>query len=265
MLQPFVDAWRHRELFRAILTRELQVRFRNSAFGWLWAILAPLVMLSLYTLVFSGALKVEASRAGTGRFDYAFSIFVGLIVFNLFAEIAYRSPQLLAEHKHIIRRSIFPPQILAWIAVARASVYALIALAVLLVGEIAINQTAHWSWLALPFILVPLCLALLGIVWILSTIGALTGDLNHLIVSVIPAAMFATPVFYEAASVPPGWRPLLYANPLTGFIEMARSIVLRGEMPSALTYCASFAGALALFYLGRTLFMRKKTILVDII
>ena len=128
-------------MFRAILTRELQVRFRGSVFGWLWAVLAPLVMLALYTLVFAGALKVDASRGAGGPFDYAFSIFVGLIVFNLFAEIAYRSPLLLAEHKHIIRRSIFPPQILAWIAVARAFVYALIALAVLLAGLVAIAHT----------------------------------------------------------------------------------------------------------------------------
>ena len=162
MLQPFIDAWRHRELFRAVLTRELQVRFRGSIFGWLWAMLAPIVMLTLYTLVFSGALKVEAAQSGAGRFDYAFSIFVGLIVFNLFAEIAYRAPMLLAEHKHIIRRSIFPPQILAWIAVARALVYALIALAILLAGPILINHTIFAAWLTLPFILIPLCLTLLG-------------------------------------------------------------------------------------------------------
>jgi len=265
LLQPFTDIWRQRELFRAILTRELQVRFRGSVFGWAWAVLAPLVMLSIYTLVFSGALKVGVAQDSGGRFGYAFSIFVGLIVFNNFAEIAYRAPLLLAEHKHIIRRSIFPPQILAWIAVARAFVYALIALGVLLAGLLILAGTAHLSWLLAPFILLPLALALLGIVWILSTIGALTGDLNHLIVAVIPVAMFATPVFYEASAVPEAWRPLLYLNPLTGFIEMLRAILLRGEAPSFLAYGLSVAGAVALFYLGRTLFMRKKSILVDII
>jgi lipopolysaccharide transport system permease protein len=265
LLQPFADIWRQRELFRAILTRELQVRFRGSVFGWAWAILSPLVMLSIYTLVFAGALKVGGSHGDGGRFDYAFSIFVGLVVFNFFSEIAYRAPLLLAEHKHIIRRSIFPPQILAWIAVARGGVYMLVALGVLLTGQLLINQSIHWSWLALPFILVPLCLSLLGIVWILSTIGALTSDLNHLIISIIPVAMFATPVFYEAGNVPEGWRWVLYLNPLTGIIEMMRTVVLRGEWPDLPTYAASLAAALVLFYAGRTLFMRKKTILVDII
>lgn len=265
LLQPFADIWRQRELFRAILTRELQVRFRGSVFGWAWAILAPLAMLSIYTLVFAGALKVGGNRSDTGRFDYAFSIFVGLVVFNFFSEIAYRAPLLLAEHKHIIRRSIFPPQILAWIAVARGGVYMLIALGVLLAGQILINQSIHWSWLALPFILAPLCLSLLGIVWILSTIGALTSDLNHLIISIIPVAMFATPVFYEAANVPEGWRWLLYLNPLTSIIEMMRAAILRGEWPDLISYAGSLAAALLLFYAGRTLFMRKKTILVDII
>jgi lipopolysaccharide transport system permease protein len=265
LLQPFIDAWRHRELVRAILTRELQVRFRNSIFGWLWAVLAPLVMLTLYTLVFAGALKVEGAQGATGPLDYAFSIFVGLIVFNLFAEIAYRSPLLLAEHKHIIRRSIFPPQILAWIAVARALVYLLIALAVLLAGLVLVRHTASPAWFALPLILLPLALTMIGIVWILSTIGALTGDLNHLIISIIPAAMFATPVFYDAATVPEAWRPLLYLNPLTVYIEMLRQILLRGEIPGALTYTYGVCGSFLMFYLGRVLFMRKKNILVDII
>ncbi|WP_448954276.1 ABC transporter permease [Labrys neptuniae] len=265
LMQPFADIWRQRELFRAILTRELQVRFRGSVFGWAWAVLAPLVMLSIYTLVFSGALKVGGVQEGGGRFSYAFSIFVGLVVFNFFAEIAYRAPLLLAEHKHIIRRSIFPPQILAWIAVARGAVYMLIALGVLLAGQILIDQSIHWSWLALPFILAPLCLCLLGIVWILSTIGALTSDLNHLIISIIPVAMFATPVFYEATQVPENWRWLIYLNPLTGIIEMMRAAILRGVWPDGLTYLACLLASLAVFYAGRILFMRKKTILVDII
>ena len=264
MLQPFADIWRHRELFRAIVTRELQVRFRGSVFGWIWAILAPLVMLALYTLVFSGALKVDGGSE-RGPFDYAFSIFVGLIVFNFFSEIAYRSPLLLAEHKHIIRRSIFPPQILAWIAVARGLTYAVIAVGVLLAGQILIAQSLHWSWLAVPLVFLPLCLILLGIVWILSTIGALTSDLNHLIISIIPAAMFATPVFYEAGQVPFPYRILLYANPLTPIIEMLRAVVLRGVLPDAPTYLATLAGAFLVFYAGRTLFMRKKSILVDVI
>jgi lipopolysaccharide transport system permease protein len=264
LLQPFADIWRQRELFRAILTRELQVRFRGSVVGWAWAILSPLVMLSIYTLVFAGALKVGGGDKG-GRFDYAFSIFVGLVVFNFFAEIAYRAPLLLSEHKHIIRRSIFPPQILAWIAVARGGVYMLIALGVLLAGQLLINQSIHWSWIALPFLLVPLCLSLLGIVWILSTIGALTSDLNHLIISIIPVAMFATPVFYEAANLPETWRWLIYLNPLTAIIEMMRTVILKGGWPDAATYALSLAASLLLFYAGRTLFMRKKTILVDII
>jgi lipopolysaccharide transport system permease protein len=136
---------------------------------------------------------------------------------------------------------------------------------VLLTGQVLIEQSIHWSWLALPFILLPLGHVLLGIVWILSTIGALTSDLNHLIISIIPVAMFATPVFYEASQVPEGWRWLAYLNPLTGIIEMMRTAILRGAWPDGLLYLTCLAASLAVFYAGQTLFMRKKTILVDII
>ena len=96
-------------------------------------------MLSAYTAIFSHAVGVPASARGGGVGSYALSIFTGLIVFNLFSELAYRAPGLLHEHAGVIKKSIFPSETLAWIATIRAAVYAAISLAVLLVFELALT------------------------------------------------------------------------------------------------------------------------------
>ena len=92
LLVPLQRAWHFRELIRAVVRRELAARFRGSILGWLWAIFGPLVMLTAYTLIFSSAVGVPKSAQGKGVQTYALSIFTGLIVFNLFSELAYRSP-----------------------------------------------------------------------------------------------------------------------------------------------------------------------------
>jgi len=88
LLTPFANAWQYRELIRAVVRRELAVRFRGTILGWLWAIFGPLVMLTAYTVIFSHAVGVPASAKGGGFGSYALSIFAGLIVFNLFSEPA---------------------------------------------------------------------------------------------------------------------------------------------------------------------------------
>ncbi|MFN8828693.1 MAG: ABC transporter permease [Labrys sp. (in: a-proteobacteria)] len=265
MVQPFADLVRYHELIRAVLSRELSVRFKSSAFGWIWAIFAPLVMLAAYTVVFSHAIKLDTQQSATGQVPYAFSIFCGLIVFNFFAEIAVRSPLLLAESKHLIRRSIFPAQVLAWIAMGRAFVYMLIATGVLLVGRIVIGWTIDPLWLMIPVVFLPLALTMVGVSWVLSTIGALTSDLSHLIIAIMPVFMIVSPVFFEMTDVPADAAFWLYLNPLATFAEMLRDVALRGTMPSPVMLVGSYVAGLVILWLGHSLFMRKKMILVDII
>lgn len=264
-VQPFERAWQYRELIQVILWRELSVRFRNSFFSWGWAVAAPVSMLVVYTAVFSTTLKVstESSNAGIGY--YALSIFVGLIVFNLFSELLLRAPTLIHEHAPFVKRSIFPSEALAWIAMLRALVYAGIALVVLLVFEIAFTRALPWSVLLLPMLLIPLCLFLLGATWFLAALGAFTRDVSHLFIAIVPLFLFATPVFYSAIDVAEPVRWVLYLNPLTGFIEIARDILLRGAWPDPKIYLLSVLVAVFVFIGGYAFFTRYRDLAIDVI
>ena len=262
--EPFERAWHYRELIQVILWRELAARFRDSYVSWGWAVFAPLVMLGLYTMVFSTTLKVSsAPEAGVSH--YALRIFVGLIIFNLTVELMSRAPTLMHEHAAFLKKSIFPSEMLIWIALLRALVYSGIGLVVLLVFELALTGRIPATALLLPFVVVPLCLLLLGITWFLAALGAFTRDVSYLIVSFVPVLLFTTPVFYSLSELPDTLRRLAYLNPMTSYIEMSTQVLLAATWPDPLVYLASTLWAGCVFFAGRTFFVRYRNVIIDVI
>jgi lipopolysaccharide transport system permease protein len=262
---PLENAWRYQELIRAVVRRELAVRFRGTILGWVWAVFGPLVMLAAYTVIFSSAVGVPASAKNLGPGGYPLSIFVGLIVYNLFSELAYRAPTMLHEQAGIIKKSIFPSETLAWTATIRASVYALISLAVWFVFKLVATFWLPPTVLLLPFVVIPFFLALLGVCWFLMALGSFTRDVTHLMASILPVFMFATPIFYSIDDVPPHLRLYVHLNPIGNYVEMMRDLLLFNRLPGALLYLGTVAGSLLVFYFGYRFFMQYKAVFVDVI
>ena len=265
LLAPFVTGWRHRELIFAVLRRQLADRFTGSLFGWAWAVAAPLVTLTIYTITFAGALRLPVASARGGTMNYALSTFAGLIVFNLSAELCYRAPLLLHEHVSYIKTSIFPSETLAWTAVLRGMTYAGISLVVLLVFSLALNRSLPVTVLLLPFLVLPLMLMGLGFVWCLAALGAFTRDIAYLMVTIVPVLLFATPVFYRMSDIPEGFRTFEYLNPVATEIDIARNILIDGVLPSPWVYGCFVVASLLAFRGGYAVFQRYKGILVDVI
>jgi lipopolysaccharide transport system permease protein len=265
VLTPLERAWHFRELIRAVVRRELAVRFRGSILGWLWAIFGPLVMLSAYTIIFSHAVGVPRSAAAHGVFSYAISIFSGLIFFNLFSELAYRAPMLLHEHTTFIKKSIFPSETLAWTATIRALVYAAISFAVLLVFQLALTHWLPPTFFLLPLVFIPFFLFLLGVTWFLMALGSFTRDVTHLMASIVPVMMFATPIFYSMSDVPANLQLFFKLNIVGDYIDMMRDLLLFGRLPNLLVYMGTVLASLLIFAFSYRFFMRYKAVFVDVI
>ncbi|QGM98284.1 ABC transporter permease [Methylocystis parvus] len=263
---PFERAWRNRELIRAVVRREFISRFRGSFLGPAWAVLSPLVMLLTYTTLFS--ITVPQLSAGMSVTDYASGIFIGLIVFNLFSELGYRAPVLLHEHVNFVKRSIFPSETIAWTATIRAFTYAGVAFGVYVVFRLATAGSVPLTILLTPFLVVPFFLFILGVVWFLMALGAFTRDVAHIMASIIPVLMFATPIFYrldQIAAMSSTTAMLLRLNIVGDYIEMLRAVALDGYVPNILGYFVVAAASYAVFLGGYKFFMRYKSVIVDVI
>lgn len=231
--------------------------------GPLWAVLAPLVMLLTYTVLFS--ITIPQLAEGKSTSEYAAGIFIGLIVFNLFSELAYRAPGLLHEHVTFVKKSIFPSETIAWVATTRAFVYAGISFAVFIVFRLITAGELPWTILFAPFLVIPFALFMLGAVWFLMALGAFTRDVAHIMVSIVPVLMFATPVFYRLEQLPSGIAIWLRLNLVGDYIEMLRGAALDGHLPNPFFYVVVVILSYAVFIFGYQFFMRYKSVIVDVI
>jgi lipopolysaccharide transport system permease protein len=262
LIAPIARAWQFQELIKAILFRELAARFRGSAFGWAWAVAAPVFQMLVYTVVFSGIVMVARPQAHQATFGArALIVFSGITVFNVFTELLLRAPTLLHEHAGFIKKSIFPTETLAWIAL----VYSGVSFAVLLVFEFAMTRQLPATVLLTPVLIVPIVLLLLGMTWFLMALGAFTRDISHLVATVVPVFMWVTPVFYALADAPAGVRGWMQLNIMGDYIELFRDIVLRGLPLDLNLYATCFAISYVVFLVGYTVFMRYKSIIVDVL
>lgn len=263
LLEPFARAWQYRELIRAVVRRELISRFRDSLLGWVWAVFAPLALLVGYTVVFSIAAPVVTN--GMSTFDYAASIFCGLVVYNVFSELIARGPLLLHEHAQFVKKSIFPSETIAWTATIRAFVYGAISFGVLLVVLVVIGHGLKWTLILTPLVFIPFFLLMVGTVWILMALGAFTKDVSHLVIAIAPMLMFVTPVFFTVQQLPSTFRPFIRCNLVGNYVEMLRDLALGAHFPDPILYIATVGVSYLIFYVGHRFFMRYKSVIVDVI
>jgi lipopolysaccharide transport system permease protein len=262
LAKPLLQMRYNREIILAILRRELASRFTGSAGGWLWAVAAPLFAIAVYTFAFTTKLQMTfIGEQGQAPITYALFIFAGLIVFNFFSEMAYRSPMLLHEYAHFIKQTIFPSDMLAVISTLRAAAYTGIGAIVMLICIAAVKGSLPWTVIFVPLIFIPLAAFLMGLSWFLSAIGAFTRDAGYLMINIVPLFMFLTPVFFR----PPPGDILFHLNALTAYVEVMRDLVLVGVLPNPLVVLWMLATAIFTFYFGYWFFDRYRNVIVDVI
>lgn len=226
---------RHRELIWRLTEREIIGRYRGSIIGWGWTFLTPLLMLAVYTFVFSEVFK---SRWGNldeaGPLGFAINLFAGLIVFTIFAETASKAPALITENSNLVTKVIFPLEILSVVTVGTACFHALTSLIVLILFCLIANGTVPPTMLWIPVVWLPMALGSLGLSWLLSALGVFLRDLGQVVSVLVNLLMFMSTVFYPLSALPKPWQPLLQLNPLVLVIEQSRRVAIAGQTPSAL-------------------------------
>lgn len=221
----------HRELIWAMTRREVIGRYRGSMLGILWSFFNPVLMLAVYTFVFSVVFKARWSAGSESKTEFAVVLFAGMIIYSLFAECVNRAPTLILANVSYVKKVIFPLEILPWVAMGSAIFHMLISLAVWMLFYAATNFSLNWTILLLPLVWFPLVMFTMGISWFLASLGVYLRDVGQTVGIFTTILLFLSPVFFPVASLPEQYRPLIYANPLTFIIEQARDILIWGKLP----------------------------------
>lgn len=212
--------------------REITSRYKGSYLGLLWSILTPLMMLVIYTFVFSAVLKTKWGTGDeTSKVEFALLLLAGLLTFNFFSEVISRSPSLIISNVNYVKKVVFPLEILPIVALCTALFQAFISYLVLIIALFVLMGTFNWTILLFPIVLLPLLLFTLGLSWFLASFGVYVRDTSQIMGLIIPALMFMSPIFYPISIIPEKFQFVYWINPLTYIVEDARRILVWGQYP----------------------------------
>ena len=225
--------WQHRELIKQMAWREVIGRYKGSFMGLFWSFINPVLMLAVYTFVFSVVFKARwGIDGGDSKTSFALILFVGLIVHGLLAEVLNRAPSLIVNNVNYVKKVIFPLEILAVISLIAALFNSMVSVFVLLIASAAINFFLPWTVVLLPVVVFPLIILIVGLSWILASLGVFIRDIGQTIGIITTVMLFLAPVFYPLSAMPEKYHPYILANPLTFIIEQSREVLIYGHLPN---------------------------------
>lgn len=266
ILFSYLFPWRYASLIGQFAGREFHARYRQSLLGMLWAFLTPLLMLGVYTLVFRFVFKLRWSGAGDeSNLAFALRLYAGLAVFNFFAECVNRAPRLILDQPHLVKKVIFPLEILSWVNALAALAHLGVALILLLAFGVWAQGGLPVTVLALPLVWLPLLPLCVGLGWLLAAIGTYVRDVSQVLGMLVSLLMFLSPIFFPLEALPPAVRPWMFLNPLASTITQTRQVLLDGQWPDWPSLAIHFIACFAIAVLGAAFFRAARKGFADVV
>ena len=259
------STWRHRHLILQMTKRDVIGRYRGSALGILWSLFNPLLMLVVYTFVFSVVFKTRWGTGSDSKTEFAIVLFAGLIPFSLLVECVNRAPGLVLANVIYVKKVVFPLEILPWVILGGALFHAAISVAVLLAFYLLVNHALQWTVVLAPLVFVPLLLMTMGLTWFLSALGVFLRDVGQTVGLFTGVLMFLSPIFYPVSSLPEQYRYLLMLNPLSYLIEEMRNVLVFGRLPDWTMLGAFTLGSTIVAWLGFAFFQKARNGFADVL
>ena len=259
--------WRNRQLILQMTKREVVGRYKGSAMGLAWSFFNPVLMLVVYTFVFSEIFQSRWGGIGgdDSKTQFAVVLFVGMIVLNLFSEVINRAPILILANVNYVKKVVFPIEILPVVTMGAALFHSVISLCVLLAAFALFNGYLQWTAVLTPLVLLPIVILTLGLAWLLASLGVFLRDVGQTIGIITTVLMFLSPVFYPVTAVPERFRSFIMSNPLTFIIEQAREVLIWGHLPNWMGLAIYTVAATVVAWIGFAWFQKTRKGFADVL
>lgn len=254
------------ELLLSLTGRDIEKKYKESMLGALWGVLVPLIMLAIYTVIFSAIFDAQWKGIQVhSKVDYAVLLFVGLIAYNFFAESLTRAPTAVLSNPNLVKKVVFPLEVLPPVVVL-SSLYnagvAAIALAIFLAFS---SFGLHWQLIFLPLLVLPLFILTMGVVYLFASLGVFFRDIDQLASLLARVLQYLTPVLYPSIIFPDAIGKWMRLSPLAVYVEQIRALVVTGTLPRWDMYAWAVGWALLIFSIGYWWFRRTRRAFADVV
>lgn len=247
---------RYRQLIALLVVRELKVRYKRSVFGLLWTMLNPLLLMVVYTVVFSTIMKAPQR-------NFAIFLLAGLLPWLFFSISLLQGLNSILTNQELIRKVRVPQAVFPLSVVGSNLVNFVLSLVPLLFLMAVLRQPITPALLFLPASILILTVFTSGLTLLLATFTVFFRDVRHLAEVALQMLLYLSPVFYDLQMLGQhdtwwfrGFRLFLRVNPLSYLLDLVRSPVYYGRLPSLQTTAIACAAALAALAIGYAVFQR---------
>ncbi len=266
LLALMQSLWSNRQLISRIALRDTAARYKGSIFGLGWTFINPLMMLAVYTFVFSGVFKARwGIYPDESKLDFALILFVGLIISTLFSEVINRAPGLILNNINYVKKVVFPLEILPITTLGTALFHAAVSFLVVILAFALLNGYVHLTTLLAPILLVPFLLMILGLAWAIASLGVYIRDIGQVVTLITTLLIFLAPVFYPLSAIPEKFRGWIMLNPLTFMVEQTRALLIQGALPDVQALGIYTAVSVLVAWAGFWFFQRSRGGFADVV
>lgn len=254
----------HRELVGALVKRDVLLRYRGSLLGLLWSLVSPLVLLAVYTVVFSRFFRMEWTTAIGRPVPFVIMLFCGQVPYLFFSEVLSKSPTLILSSPNYVKRIAFPLELLPMVAIGSALFHALINMLLLVAAVWAWQGALPLTMLYLPMIVIPFVMCTLAFAILAASLGVFLRDLSHAMTLLLSVLFFLTPIVYSETLVTPRWQFMLWINPVAYVVSNLRKTCVLGEPINMMSWALFSLASLALLTLVAGWFPRIRLRFADV-
>lgn len=252
--------WRYRGLLYFLVWRDVKVRYKQTFLGVLWAVLQPLLVMLVFTVIFGHFARLPSDGA-----PYPLFVYCALVPWAFFAQALSQSANSLVDSSHLISKASFPRLVIPLAAALGAAVDSGVTL-ILLVCMLAIYGIAPTpALIAVPVFLALAFMAAVAVGVCLSALNVRYRDVRYTIPFLVQLWFYATPIIYPAGLITGPWRFVLALNPLTGVIEGCRWALIGAGTLDGLALALSIGLSFLLLVAGLYYFRRVERRFADVI
>jgi len=246
-----------------MIRRDIRSRYIGSTLGFFWSILNPILMLLIYTFLFSIVFKIKIGDYGKEKGFVEFLI-CGFLPWMAFSEASLRSTGIIIENANLVKKVRFPSELFIVSTVLSSFLLQLIGFGLFILGLILFKRIDSFLYLfLLPFAFLLQILWMIGIGLILSCINVFIRDVAQIANSLFLIWLYISPVVYPLSMVPERYKVFLILNPMTHLLEIYRSLILRQGLPDWVGVIYVVVLTIFLLWSGQTLFLKLKPVFDD--
>ena len=253
----------NQSLLMTMIRRDIRSRYIGSTLGFFWSIINPILMLLIFTFLFSVVFRIKIGDYGKEKGFVEFLI-CGFLPWIAFSEASLKSTGVIIENANLVKKLRFPSELFIVSTVLSTFVLQLIGFGLFLVALILFQRIDSYGYLLLlPFGFLLQILFSTGIGLILSCINVFSRDVSQIANSLFMIWLYASPVMYPLSMVPEKYRVFLMINPMTHLLEIYRSLILKQGLPNGVGVLYFGVLSLLLLWVGQRLFLKLKPVFDD--